>query len=552
MTQRTLHQRPGFHGACRKGEPRAQAGAVSASSLALALIDYCEPWKKSPTFHAGPLCLFSQAARQGLDCHVIPAPSQVHDLVEARLAENGTLTEADLAGLERQPPVAAFLEGLAAQDPLAVGFTAYEKYLNLIELLIRLIRRRLDAYVLVGGPLAGAMGPLALELLDADFVVSGEAEFLLPGLLQALQGWRPSTRPAAAFAGQWPGQPIFAAGAGQAGLPPERVPQERLESLDLDFALALDTLLAQDEHYQERPFLSYVSSRGCPHGCIFCSSVQGKRYRRLSAGRVLADLERIQGLAAQRLPGGPLFTLAFCDDNFLLERPRALEILRGIRRRGLHGFFQFSLLASINTLFAAPGGGPDQELLEALGQANVRSITFGTDNFVDAELRRLGKAPYGQRHIRQAVAALEQAGIYNIHYCILSNPRTQAQDIRDNLAVVLELNQAHRHFLQLGPILYMSPYFGTPVWRELAADPEAARQATLPLRLLFADKKPGFFLADRILPRDPLARDLLAALEEGDFGEDLEGIPCHYDFGGALRLVDEIMARDGRARAGAG
>lgn len=76
--------------------------------------------------------------------------------------------------------------------------------------------------------------------------------------------------------------------------------------------------------------LPFHTSRGCPYDCVFCTagSLHGKKVRKMSAERVIADVKRMKERYGMNC-------LAIDDDQFLLDRDRAKEILKGIAKLGI-------------------------------------------------------------------------------------------------------------------------------------------------------------------------------------------------------------------------
>lgn len=78
------------------------------------------------------------------------------------------------------------------------------------------------------------------------------------------------------------------------------------------------------------PFATTMTSRGCPYGCIFCSSslVSGKAVRVRSASNVLQEIDVL-------CENHGIQEIIFLDDSFLARRQRVLDIAEGLRDRGL-------------------------------------------------------------------------------------------------------------------------------------------------------------------------------------------------------------------------
>jgi len=507
------------------------------------IVEYLPSDRRVPIMYVGHLSLISEARRRGIRVDLLSAPDSLHDFVKGWVSRRQPPPPEAVAALAAGEDFREFFRRVRAFDPQVLAFTTYESYLNQVELLIRLLKPETDAYVVVGGPLATSLKEKVLDFLSADIAVLGEGEFIFSDLVELIGPSRPSQHPAADFApklAETPAVVLRGVKRPEGFHRPARLTERQMEDFEVDFAFALRHLCQQFPAYPENPILSYISSRGCPYGCIFCSAIQGKKFRRLSAEKMVADLHRIRALAADLGESREPFIISFGDDNFLYERHRALTFFRLVVREGLNRFFQFTFQASINKLFRHLGRRLlDTELVDWALRANVRFLTFGTDNFCDEELRRLGKAPYTREHIQILVDYLESRGLLNNHFCILSNLHTTPENLAENLRTIMALDQKYRRFIQLRPIMYLSPYYGTPVWRELQAHPQwRDSQMTRPY-LLFPPPAASVALGEKVLPLHPGTRQLVERLDREVETRLVKNIPYYYDFPAALRLVTQ-------------
>ena len=83
----------------------------------------------------------------------------------------------------------------------------------------------------------------------------------------------------------------------------------------------------------------YVSSRGCPFDCAYCSNpvLSGRNWRALEAEQVVSELQELRDKYSFK-------KLIFFDENFMVEKKRAKEIAEGIR-----GDFQWEIQARIDS-----------------------------------------------------------------------------------------------------------------------------------------------------------------------------------------------------------
>lgn len=511
----------------------------------LVLIDYLKSGQRNSIVPFGQHCILSGVRAAGFDARIVFAPDDLHERLDRWTARGRPPSDGELAALRRRPGMRSFLRELAAANPLLVGVTAYESHIDLVELLLRAIRPGLDAYSIIGGPLPTSLGALSLRLVSADLAFFGEAERKLPDVMRRLAGCRPASRPARSLEPLFRDSPWLAVRGVRRPASfhrPVRLDPSELAAFEPDWACAMDMLDRAYPYYRDYPILSYISSRGCPQGCIFCSSLMGKRFRALPAERVISDLVAIRRLARARFRPKEKFIIAFGDDNFLWDRDRALRIFREIRARRLDRYFRFTFQASVNTFFRdLPRARLDHELMDSLARLNVKYVTLGTDNFCEAELRTLRKPAYGRRHIVALVEAFERLGTHNNHYCILSNLHTRPEHIIENLETIRDLDRRFRRFIQLRPIMYLTPYFGTPAWREAVADRRARRRMER-YPGLFGPPPRGLALGRRLLPLDGRATRMIDALDRRVATRLVRSVPYDYDIDAACSLARRIAS----------
>ena len=109
-----------------------------------------------------------------------------------------------------------------------------------------------------------------------------------------------------------------------------------------------------------------MSSRGCPHNCIFCSNrvTTGRRYRFRPVEAVIGKIDMLYHKYQRRYIG-------FFDDNLLVNRDRIYALMEEIKKRGLHKKMTFG--------FQARGDNVDRKLLEDLYASGFRMGSFGLE-----------------------------------------------------------------------------------------------------------------------------------------------------------------------------
>ena len=217
---------------------------------------------------------------------------------------------------------------------------------------LRVPRELLDAVrdvagrVVAIGPHASTTPRTTLRKLEADVVVMGECEEVLPRL--ARERWHDV--PALCFDD---GRDVRVQGGPHAG-----------RFVDLPALSWPDAWIARHRHHHHRfdaqagrPGAEVETSRGCPYKCSFCAKEMFRdRYRRRPLPAVLEEVDRLIAQGVEYL--------YFIDEIFLPNRP----LLEALARRDV----LFGVQTRIDLW--------KPELLELLGRAGCVSIEAGVES----------------------------------------------------------------------------------------------------------------------------------------------------------------------------
>ncbi|MEM2846904.1 MAG: radical SAM protein [Nitrososphaerota archaeon] len=329
------------------------------------------------------------------------------------------LSMQDIAGIIRslQPEVA----GITATTPAI--YDAYE--------IARIVKEHSpNSLVLLGGPHATFM---AYEVLEEcpyiDVVVRGEAEETLKEILERIERGGDLSEVAGI---------TYRAG--------DRIKENPSRGLidDLDsLPIPAYNLLPMGKYVVDRVrYAAIVTSRGCPYGCIFCSSSLqfGKRWRAHSPERVLEELMILRYDYGAR-------EIEFLDDTFTLKMSRAEEISRMIVSEGLD--ISWSASSRVNTFSRSLG--------EAMRRAGAHTIYFGIESGSDKTLRLIGKG-ITRRQAMDAVKAARNSGLNALGSFIIGFPHEGEEDIRATIRF------ADKVGVDLAQFTIATPYPGTRLW----------------------------------------------------------------------------------------
>jgi len=155
-----------------------------------------------------------------------------------------------------------------------------------------------------------------------------------------------------------------------------------------------------------RPTAAIITSRGCVFDCAFCGSVSfwGKKWRFRSARNVLDEIEYLVRNKGAR-------SIYMFDDNFPVNKKRAIEICQGILDRKLR--IQWACCSHVKMI--------NEELLTIMKESGCMSIDFGVESGSDAILRNINKSQT-REDIRRAFALVHKYGIKPRAYLMVGNP----------------------------------------------------------------------------------------------------------------------------------
>jgi anaerobic magnesium-protoporphyrin IX monomethyl ester cyclase len=216
------------------------------------------------------------------------------------------------------------------------------------------LRRRLPGIpIIVGGPQVTAFPRETLEHSSFDLGVIGDGEWSLVEIARRVE-----------------------AGESLAGIPGTvyRDGDEIRVDESVHWMTSLDALpmpaleLLPLHRYRsvvvQEPFVTLLTSRGCPYKCSFCSQIyMGDKFRFHSAERVLDEMERAERAFNAR-------EIVLFDETFGANRRIAFQVCEGIPRRQLT--FRWNARTRIDLL--------SDDLLEAMRSAGCYMLHLGIES----------------------------------------------------------------------------------------------------------------------------------------------------------------------------
>jgi len=166
------------------------------------------------------------------------------------------------------------------------------------------------------------------------------------------------------------------------------------------------------------------TTRGCPFNCIFCCAGKnhGKKVRYMSAQRVLSDVkEMIQKYNMTKL--------SIDDDQFLINRGRAAEVLKGLSELDI----SVELASGISVAFI------DDEIAGLLKKAGVETVNLAIESGSRYILEEIIEKPLRIEQIEPAVRILRKHNLFVHGFFIIGFPGERERDRNDTLRLIKEV-----------------------------------------------------------------------------------------------------------------
>lgn len=284
---------------------------------------------------------------------------------------------------------------------------------------------------------------------DIDFVVRGEPEYTMLELVGALeQGITGDMKKIEGIGFVKNGKTVIT--------PP------RPEIKDLD-ALPFPArhLLPMDIYFEaikENPIRGEISkrytiiitSRGCPHRCIFCSNhiVMGKTWRGRSPENVVDELEQIVNTYSIR-------QIDFFDENMTLIKKRVEHICDLIMERGLDIDWYVPNGVRADTL--------DEELLRKMSESGCREIRVAPESGVQRVVDEIIKKNLNLKDVEKAVVLAKKVGMKIGVFLMLGLIGETKEDIKETIKYAYKLKKLGADHFQFS---IATPLYGTELYEQ--------------------------------------------------------------------------------------
>ncbi|MDD4902804.1 MAG: radical SAM protein [Patescibacteria group bacterium] len=287
-----------------------------------------------------------------------------------------------------------------------------------------------DIKILWGGIHPSLLPEQCLKEDYIDFVAVGEGEETVVELAQRLEGG--GSLSGLLGLGYKDGDSFH--------LNPERPLIKSLDEWPMDFSLLpMDKYVYKLDKYER--VIAYKASRGCPFNCAFCYNrfFNKNRWRAWSVSRVVKDIEYLK-------ENYQIDAVKFYDDNFFVDKSRALEILRRIN-------LPSHLEVRIDMI--------DDELARELKERKIFDLLIGVESGSDRILAMINK----RITVERVIAAVKSLAKYDVpasYSAIVGLPGETKKEFEDTIDLLYRIYKIHpKSAITLGA--YM-PYPGSQMY----------------------------------------------------------------------------------------
>ncbi|UCD07269.1 MAG: cobalamin-dependent protein [Candidatus Aenigmatarchaeota archaeon] len=269
------------------------------------------------------------------------------------------------------------------------------------------------------------------ECKDIDIIVYGEAEETFLDLMNVMEDSKDLKNVLG----------IFYRNMGKIIGNPSRPLIDDLDSIPIP---AYDQLPMNLYKMGKEKYVAIITSRGCPFGCIFCSSsrLMGKRYRERSAKSIMKEIRLLKNKYG-------ISHIEIIDDMFVLNTKRVKELHDMIKKEGIEVYWSCS--SRVDIISRNP------DVLKYLKGAGCHTIYVGAESGSNKSLDTINKG-ITLDQTRKAVRLIKRAGMGVFASFVLGIPGETRKDVEKTIDFAIELDPDWVQFT------VCTPYPGTPLY----------------------------------------------------------------------------------------
>lgn len=193
---------------------------------------------------------------------------------------------------------------------------------------------------------------------------------------------------------------------------------------------------------KEKRNMSFITSRGCPGGCTFCTIhlLWGRKFRARSPGNVLAELEQMKKKFG-------ITHVQFEDDNLTFDIPRTQKIFKGMIKMNL------------NIKWNTPNGialwRMDKETLSLMKKSGCYYVKFAIESGNQRVLSNIIKKPQNLKKVIPLIDYARKIGLKVGSFFVVGFPGETKLEMQETF------DFPYRHKLDWFEYSIATPHYGT-------------------------------------------------------------------------------------------
>lgn len=303
-------------------------------------------------------------------------------------------------------------EEIKVRQPDLVGIQAMTFTMIDVILTVKLVKKvNENIQVVLGGPHVNIYPYETINMREVDYLVLGEGEIPFTELIQNL-GNKTKLRQVKGLVFK-DAENLINTG-----------PRDLLNDLDV-LPFPDRHLVPYDRYYsviaKRSPVTTMMTSRGCPHKCLFCDRPHlGKRFRARSPKNIVEEIEDCVELGIKEI--------IFYDDTFTINKKRTLDICREIIEGGID--IGWSIRARVDTV--------DENVLAMLKRAGCERIHYGVEAGT-AEILKILRKGIELDQVEKVFKMTKDVGISTLAYFMIGSPYETREQIMKTIDFAMKL-----------------------------------------------------------------------------------------------------------------
>jgi radical SAM superfamily enzyme YgiQ (UPF0313 family) len=194
---------------------------------------------------------------------------------------------------------------------------------------------------------------------------------------------------------------------------------------------------------RQTPFLTVLSTRGCPYGCIYCpyTSNQGLKYRFRSAENVIDELVLLKEKYHVR-------AVQFRDPTFTIRKDRTHQICDGMIEHKLN--LEWGCETRVDCL--------NEEIIDKMVAAGLKGVNIGVESTDPDVIRNAKRGWIDPERIEKTVRYMSKNGIRVSGFFIIGLPGESRKTVESTLKFASQLPLSYAEFK------IATPFPGTPLY----------------------------------------------------------------------------------------